>query len=1204
MLIKNLFERDILRPINGVVKADQLDDSSVWQELDEFVITRELDLHLRKFFSWYLEAVDQSDRTPDCNGKMGIWISGFYGSGKSHFIKVLSYLLHNRTHTHNGESKQAVEFFQSKVKDAMLFGDIKRAVIGDTDVILFNIDSKADHGSGTGRDLILRVFLKVLNELQGYSGDYPQIAHMERYLESKGKLGAFHAAYEKYTGLEWLRERDAYQFNRDEVVKAFSEEPPGPESSQAAAEKWIDGAEDNFALSVENFCKWVKEYLDSKGPQHKVVFLVDEVGQFIGNDSHLMLHLQTITEELGTICRRRAWVVVTSQEDMDTVLGDMSNTRKQDFSKIQGRFFPPLSLSSANVDEVIQSRLLAKRPEVKDELETVFKQRGDILKSQLTFKNCGMTFRQFKDGDDFVKNYPFAPYQFQLIQKIFESIRKAGATGLHLARGERSMLDAFQVAAISVSLNEVGILVPLYDFYSSIESFLDTAVKKTIDQAETNPSLEPFDIQLIQVLFLIRYVDEMKGNVDNLVTLCLDQIDGDRLALRHRIEASLGRLEKETLISRSGENYSFLTNEERDINKEIKQVDLSSGEEAKLQGEIIFEDVLKGQRKHRFSANKMDFDFNRRCDQFPIGNQKDGALLVSVITPLADDYELYDKGKAILESTADGGQVLIRLGNDESLGRELRTYLQTEKYLSRKNDGTLSESTKRILRECAEDNRQRRTRLTTLLGEMLAAAEYFVAGQPLKLKASTPMAALDEAMEYLIQNTFSKMSYLKRLAAEPLKEVQAVLRSNDIAKEQLLFQTGENNPEALEDLRSYLQLCSLKSQQVVLHDMLEKRYALRPYGWPDEEVLLLVARLIVLSEINLMMDSTLLPIDKVYEAITTPAKRRKIVIRKRETSDPKAIQNARSLGKDLFAEMGPDGEDGLTTFLQAKLKGWHGALFGYKQLADTGNYPGGDEITQGLTLISPLMADKDSKKFIERFNTLKKDLLDLADQFHDLEHFCDHQKPTWEKLRKAHTAFQLNRLELEKDAQAGPALKRMQEILSAPSPYGLIKEADALINSVDAVNSSLLTGRRAQAIAKIDAHIATLNKDVAAAQGEASLRAACLKPLETLREQVQKEESLAHITQAEGEAVKEFDVAVGRIEDFLRKLAEQKKPKDDGSGKVTPPPPVVKKQRIVKPADIVKTTYLESSDDVNGFLDALRQVLEKAIANNERIEIR
>ena len=119
MLIKNLFERDIFRPINGVVKADQLDESSVWQELDEFVITRELDQHLNRFISWYLEAVDQGSK-PDPSGKMGIWISGFFGSGKSHFLKVLSYLLQNRAHTSGGETKQAVEFFESKVTEQSL----------------------------------------------------------------------------------------------------------------------------------------------------------------------------------------------------------------------------------------------------------------------------------------------------------------------------------------------------------------------------------------------------------------------------------------------------------------------------------------------------------------------------------------------------------------------------------------------------------------------------------------------------------------------------------------------------------------------------------------------------------------------------------------------------------------------------------------------------------------------------------------------------------------------------------------------------------------------------------------------------------------------------------------------------------------------------------------------------------------------------
>ena len=83
-------------------------------------------------------------------------------------------------------------------------------------------------------------------------------------------------------------------------------------------------------------------------------------------------------------------------------------------------------------------------------------------------------------------------------------------------------------------------------------------------------------------------------------------------------------------------------------------------------------------------------------------------------------------------------------------------------------------------------------------------------------------------------------------------------------------------------------------------------------------------------------------------------------------------------------------------------------------------------------------------------------MLDLADDFNDLEHFYEHQKPTWEKLRKACERFQLNRLELERDAQAGPALKRMQEILAAPSPYGLIKEAEGLITTVGTVNTALV----------------------------------------------------------------------------------------------------------------------------------------------------
>ena len=1017
MRIQNLFEKDIFRPINGVVKADQMDASSVWQELEEFVVTKELDQHLRHFFSSYCEAMDKTGE-PDVAGRIGVWVSGFFGSGKSHFIKVLSYLLNNKNHTHDGQTQRAVEFFDPKIKDAMLLGDIKRAVASHTDVILFNIDSKADNRAG--RDAILAVFLKVLNELAGYSGDHPHIAHMERYLEGKSRLGVFHDVYWTLTGTHWTEERDAYAFNRDNVIKALAHTL---RQSEQSCEKWIDRAEDNFALTIENFCQWVQDYIDGRGENHRIVFLVDEVGQFIGTDTHLMLNLQTITEELGTICKGRAWVVVTSQEDIDAVLGEMAGTRANDFSKIQGRFHTRLSLSSANVDEVIQERLLAKREDVRDELEAEYARQGDILKNQLSFRDAGTTFPQFRDADDFVRQYPFAPYQFKLLQKIFESIRKAGATGLHLAQGERSLLDAFQHAGQSVSNMEVGILVPLYRFYPSIESFLDTTVKRTIDQARENASLEDFDTRLLEVLFLIRYVDEIKGNVDNLVTLCLDQIDADRLALRKNIEACLQRLERETLVNRSGDTYFFLTSEERDINREIKNVELSSAEETRLLGELVFDDVLRGQRKHRFSANKMDFSFNRICDEHPVGNRTEGGLIVSIMTPLDDDYESYQDGKSVLKSSQDDGQVFIRLREDESLGRELRAYLRTDKYIRTKDDGTLPPTTKRIHRDLADENRMRREQLTRLLGEMLADASYFVAGQRLEVAAGAPQAALGEAMEYLIQNTFNKMGYLETLRDDPLREIQAVLRSDDI-RQYDLGDMPESNPQATEDLRGYIELCTKTSRQIVLFDMITGRYANRPYGWPEFEVILLLARLYMTGEVQFVSGGAAIPKGKLYEALTSQRKWRNITVVQRVTSRPEDMKKARELGRDVFSEMGPEGEEALFEFLKGRLGDWRDKLSRYHTLTDTGSYPGAGDIADGLSLVSALLAPDESNKFLAQFNEHRSDLLDLADRFHDLDHFYEHQRPMWDKLRAVLSRFRLNQMELERDDSAGTALRR------------------------------------------------------------------------------------------------------------------------------------------------------------------------------------
>ncbi|MBK8638067.1 MAG: BREX system P-loop protein BrxC [Chromatiaceae bacterium] len=1063
-------------------------------------------------------------------------------------------------------------------------------------IILFNIDSKAD--SGSGRDIILRVFLKVFNQKRGYSGDHPHIAELERRLDAQGKLDIFKTAFRTAAGVDWEQERDGYSFYADELVQALSETlGMTPEGARA----WLDKSEEDFKslLTVENFARWVREYLDSRGPAHRLLFLVDEIGQFIGQDTHLMLNLQTITENLGTACAGRAWVVVTSQEDIDAVLGEVRAARANDFSKIQGRFKTRLSLSSANVDEVIQKRLLSKTPAAQATLATVYRDQADILKNQLSFSHVGMTFKPYAHALDFVSVYPFAPYQFQLVQKVFEAIRRHGVTGLHLARGERSMLDAFQSAAVQLSGAAVGVLVPLHRFYPAIESFLEGIVKSTIDHAAGNDKLDPFDVLVLKTLFLIRYVDEIRGSLDNLVTLFIDRIDADRLALRHQIEASLQRLEKETVIGRNGEDFFFLTNEERDISREIKDVDLNSAEEAKFLGELLFEDVIKGLRKHRFADNHKDFGLNRLCDLHPHGARTEGDLVLSVVTPLADDYALYNDGKCTLQSAAEGGQLILRLDDDKSLGRELRTYLQTDKYVGRRNDGTAATTTVKILRERQEENRERRQRLVLQLERLCREAGYYAAGQPLQPKGGTAATAVTDALNYLIRNSFNKLGYLAHLSANPQAEIKAVLGATDVDDLGFSLEAGQGNQQALEELLSYVNLMASANRQMVLEDLVETRFGRRPYGWPEWEVVLLVVRLVRKGDISLVIDGATLTNDKIFEAVIAPSKWRRLLVVKRRSVDQGQLQRARHLAKEVFGNIAPDGEEALDAHLRQQLGGWRTDLIQYQPLAETGNYPGSPEIADALGVIAKLLAESESLGLIARFLERQTDLQDLSDDIHELSNFYDTQRPTWEKLRQAQTRFRPNRDGLEQDGAAAKALARIQEILSAAAPYGLVKEAEALIQIVERVNDALVTQRRDQILPGIDAQLAKIQVELDEAKASGDLRNQCLYPLRQLRGQVESQFSLAHISQAAQQAIDLGDAAFARIEAAGPPVQPLVHDRDDA-----PPKATVKPRRVVRAAALAPKTYLETQADVDAYLDKLRKALESAIGNHERVEIR
>lgn len=1200
MKIKDLFLKPIDRPINGVIKADQMDAASVWQELEEYVVTKQISDYLGKFFDAYLEAMDRPNDAA-ITERMGVWVSGFFGSGKSHFIKILSYLLEN-LEAHNpltGEKRTANQFFdQQKIKDIMLMGDIQRATKGTADVILFNIDAKAD--SKSDRDAILQVFLRVFNEKLGYSGDAPHIADMERYLVSKGSYDAFKAAFATSNGSTWDKERDAVDFLRDDIVSALA---ASLKMTPQSAGTWFDNAREDHKINIEGFAKIVNDYLATKPAAHKVIFLVDEVGQFIGSNSQLMLSLQTITEQLGTQCKGRAWVIVTSQEDIDAAIGEANKAKSQDFSKIQGRFHTRLSLASSNTDEVIGERLLTKTDAAKTELKKEFAGKGDVINNQLSFVGNSVSLKGYKDADEFSAFYPFAPYQFTLLQKIFETIRKVGATGKHLSRGERSLLDAFQSAAVQNLGKNTDALIPLYDFYPSIESFIDGMAKRSIDEAPLNPALQPFDSQLIKAMFLIRYIpDIVKPTIDNLATLCIDEVDADKLALKRKVQASLDRLEQQRLVSRNGDLWFFLTNEERDVAREIGHVEVSAAEKSRLLAELVFDEILGGQTKIRHRDTKADYDFNRLLDGAPY-RQANQTLSFEVLTPLGDDYEKLQSAKCILRSSEGNGRAIVRLAEGDRLDIELALYQQIEKYIVSPKADQATPSLKRILADRKDENRERRQRLVYQLTTLMTQGDFFALGQSVQIKATTVDKVLDDLLNYLVTNTYSKLPYIKVRQADPIAEIKAVLTADTVAAAGLGLNGEEGNALAIKEMRDYLHLAASQTR-VLLSDVVD-RFSGIPWGWkPEWETVLLVARLFMAGEIKLLLEGADLDPAAAVEVLTKAARFKQVSILKRKVADASSLKRARDLYKELFHKLGRDEEDSLVSDFRARLGEWQTDLNAFTLTASTAHHPGKAEIDSALSRIAQQLAVRDSFAFIEALLGAKDDWLDVSEDIHDLVNFYKTQIAAWRKLLDGLRAFADNREALDKVPQAAAALTELTQIRDNAKPYGMVNRIEPLLATVTTVNEQLAQEKRDRALLSIDEKLAEVQAKLSGVSANPDVSNKALRLLQDLKARITIQTSIAQILYLQGQGGDAMDEAITLIEaavavkpPLVAEPGSTTKPPQTGTAKVLQAP--AKTTKVVKASEFSSKTYLETEADVDAYISKLKEELLAAVRSGQ-----
>ena len=870
-ILKDIFEKPVGRPIEGVIKAD--DETSLRLEVEEYVLTNEVSRRLEEFLDAYI----------NYEGSNGVWISGFFGSGKSHLLKILALLLENRPI----DGTPALDLFLPKCGDnKILRGDLKRAAAIPSKSIIFNIDQKADIISKTQIDALLSVFVKVFDEMCGYYGKQGHIARFERDLDDRGQYEPFKAAYRDISGKEWSFGREQALLESRNIAQAYAKAAGTDEQDGMGL---LNKYRSEFRVSIEDFAEQVNTFIQKQGPDFRLNFFVDEVGQYIAGNTKLMTNLQTIAESLATRCRGRAWLVVTAQEEMKRIIGEMEKQQGNDFSKIKDRFAIPMKLTSADVAEVVQKRLLLKNPHGAEILGQVYEEQVNNFKTFFDFGDGSQSYRNFRDREHFVYAYPFIPYQFTLFQAAIQSLSEHDAfEGRHSSVGERSMLGVFQQVAIRIAEQGIRELATFDLMFEGIRTALKSHIQKAVLVAERNLG-DDFAVRVLKALFLVKYVKNYKATVRNVSILMMDNLDRDVSAMRKQVEEALNLLEQQTYIQRNGSVYEYLTDEEKDVEQEIKNTDVENADVSDELAKLIFDHTLKT-RKIRFDENGQDYPFSRKLDDHLFG--KEHELGIHVISPFHENVE----NETMLAMQSMGrDELLVIMPADDRLVRELLLFKKADKYIRQNITLTQQDTVKRILTDKSFQNRQRYKDLQEWTRDLLGQAKLMINLRALEIGSSDPVARITQGFYDLLRDAYPNLNMLRGITYTE-QDIPICLQPTGAT----MFGDDENMlSEAEQEMFSFVQSKRRAGERTTLKRLVES-FERKPYGWYLAAILCILAKLCAREKIELRADGNILEGVSLEKALRNTQGYDNVILDPQVDFTPSQVRRLKGFFEDFF----------------------------------------------------------------------------------------------------------------------------------------------------------------------------------------------------------------------------------------------------------------------------------------------------------------
>nr|WP_302593516.1 BREX system P-loop protein BrxC [uncultured Acetatifactor sp.] len=1177
MRIQNMFQDDIDRKINGVVKVDQNAADVLAQEVKEYVITRDIRRHMITFFNNYGESF--SEPTAD----VGVWISGFFGSGKSHFLKMLSYLLENK----QVDGRTVEDYFREKFDDEATFMPISKAVRGETDTILFNIDIEGSINKD--KTAVLRVFAKMFYNYLGFYGENLKVAKLEQFIDKKGKTEEFRRVFEEKNGSPWVESRDAFAFFEDDVVETLMEVLG---MSETAAHNWFDGTE-TVETSIAQLVSEMKEYVDTKPADFRLLFMIDEVGQYVGDSIDLLMNLQSLVEKIGSECNGKIWVVCTGQEAIDEII----KTRQDQFSRIQARFKTRLSLTSSSADEVIQKRILKKKADVTPVLEQIYHENDSVLRNLFSFTDAILDIKGYSSSTEFARNFPFVPYQFIIMQKVFSEIRKHGNSGKHLSGGERSMLSGFQEAAQKIEDKDEYALAPFYLFYDTVHTFLDSSIRRVIERcqkaADNNDGIEQQDVAVLKLLYLVRYIDDIKANLDNIVILMADDIRVDKIIMREQVRGSLDRLMSQNYIGRTGDTYNFLTDEEQDIQREIKNTPVDTAAIVEKIGHMVFGDIYTT-KKYRYG--KYDFAFDQMVDSTAVGAVT-GGMKLKIMTVATDSTE---KNELAL-MTQSAGQAIVVLA-DTPYYESLENAMKIRKYVKQRNVAQLPKSVQDIIRDQQDEAGKYELSAAEDLEKAILTAEFYVDGEHIEIKGGSAKAKLDQALEYLVSHVYSDLNLIAE-NAESDADIIAILTGavNYIAG-------TEPNRDAAAKVEEYLEMQDRKHLPTSMADV-QSRYQAIPYGWKEIDIAAVCAMLIFNQKVTVKYaGSTVQPNNpKLPDMLRKKSEIGKTQISKRQVVSASRMKAVKDLLRDYFNLMDvPADEDGLIQFIIDKFTALQQHYEELEKRYEGHKYPDKNVVIQAITVVKDVLSQqKDNVALIERVLQREDALYDAQEAMQSVEAFFKTQVTVFDAAVQYEADLRNDLDYIRKDEEANTALNTIRLITMIPSSgkydYKRIPELNGLMAIVKASHDAMLDAKRKELLTVVQQCMGDVHM---AANGDSTVKNIIERADAYFAQQKEKIAETKSLALMEGFPIPMWnyrDDTVSKIELALMPPAPvQPKPPVD-----TPPaPPVKKTYKPIFRQSLLKATTLESEADIDAYVDKLRNQLKTLIKGVDGIELK